>query len=213
MMTSPICAPSTSRSWRPNVRSAAGLNSVMRPSWSMVTMLSSADARIAALRASLCLSEASACARSMAGSGAVLEPHAVGIDREHGAQAPGRRVFDDPAEHAQHLAERHALGHHLEQPLLACEQGLGPFVVVDVGEEAVPEVDAAFCVTQGKNARPLPAEGAIRAAQPCFEIEGLSGLNGGSPSGQHFVAIIRMEVVSRSLRLDLFESLAEVFQH
>jgi hypothetical protein len=79
--------------------------------------------------------------------------------------------------------------------------------------EAVPEVDAAFCVTQGKNARPLPAEGAIRAAQPCFEIEGLSGLNGGSPSGQHFVAIIRMEVASRSLRLDLFESLAEVFQH
>ncbi len=65
-MTSAIGRPMTPfRRW-PKVRSAAGLNSMMRPSWSIVTMQSIAESRIAVLRASVCLSAASLCARSMA---------------------------------------------------------------------------------------------------------------------------------------------------
>ena len=148
-----------------------------------------------------------------AGAGPVAEAHPVGIDREHAAQPPGRGGFDHTAERAQHLGERNPLGHHLEQPLLARQQRLGPLAVVDVGAQPVPEVDAALAVAQRKYARALPAEDAVRPAQPRFEVEGLAGLHGAGPAGQHLVPIRRMEVIGRGLGLDLLERLVEVFQH
>ena len=52
-MMSAMYLPMTSSRRYPKVRSAAGLNSVMRPSWSIVTMQSSAESTIAAFRTSL----------------------------------------------------------------------------------------------------------------------------------------------------------------
>ena len=52
-MVSATVLPRTWSRDQPKVRSAAGLNSVMQPSWSMVTMQSNADSRMALLLASL----------------------------------------------------------------------------------------------------------------------------------------------------------------
>ena len=48
----------------PNILSAAGLNSAIAPSWSMLTMASRAASRMALLRTSLRRSDSSACLRS-----------------------------------------------------------------------------------------------------------------------------------------------------
>ena len=82
MTSSAISAPTASSAVRPNIRSAARLNSTTRPSWSIVMIASSEEANTAVLRASLWRTASAAATPST--NSPISEPEGVGQHEQLG---------------------------------------------------------------------------------------------------------------------------------
>ena len=133
-------------------------------------------------------------ARRQAGRSAVREAHARRIHQHDAAEAAGGVFLDEAAKRLEDLAERGALGDHLEQRFLARQQRLRALAIFDVGVRAVPLDDPAALVVHRAtririeryspsnrrnraSASPAACEAWIPASVPCTpHVVGMNGI-------------------------------------
>ena len=85
------------------------------------------------------------------------------------------------------VALRRALGH------LQLQFAGGGFLILDVGAGAYPSLHHAVVVDDGHGAHDVPAPGAVRAADPVFDLEVLRGGDRGTPGSGHLLAVVAVD--------------------
>src|SRR5262249_56097007 len=88
----------------------------------------------------------------------------VGGGRGDGGGGRVGGLLHEPAQPIENLGQGPPPGHHLQNSLLAGEQGFGPPAIVDVGGHAIPPDDGASLVPQRHGTRQEPAIHPVRAA-------------------------------------------------